>query len=139
MQLRRRILVSGSAAALLYCAFALLAILAAGSSVKPLHEAASSLLAGLAGAFILGSITFGLVPHFLGNFMANSSSSLELLNKTSLAVALISILVGVLSALALIFGLHQAMKPLLVSITLFIGAAAVMCSLKFFYTNRDNE
>jgi hypothetical protein len=45
----------------------------------------------------------------------------------------------VLSALLLIFGVAQAAKPLLVAITRFLGAAAAMCSLKFFYVNRNSQ
>ncbi|HZF98721.1 MAG TPA: hypothetical protein VEY92_10880 [Pseudoxanthomonas sp.] len=82
---------------------------------------------------------FGLIPHLLSKSMETSSSRFDFLNKASLVVALLSILIGVVASLLLIFGVPQAIKPLFVAITLFVGAAAAMCSLKFFLTNRASE
>lgn len=116
----------------------LFTVFAAGN-VKPLHQAAPAALLGLAAAFSLGAFAFGLIPHFFGKSMENTSSTFDLINKASLAIALVSILIGVIASLLLIFGISQAIKPLLVAITLFAGSAATMCSLKFFYTNRNSE
>ncbi len=71
--------------------------------------------------------------------MAGSSSVLDLINRAALMIALCSVLVGVVPGLGLIFGLKGVIEPLLVAITLFLGASATMCSLKFFYINRDAE
>ena len=133
--MRRRLLLAGGITAAIYGAMAGLVAFAAGG-IKPLHEALPAALAGLAAAFALGAVVFGLVPHLLGNVMASASGSFDLINKASLGIALAAIVVGVVSALMLIFGVGEAMTPLLVAITLFVGAAATMCSLKFFLGNR---
>ncbi|MDR0674104.1 MAG: hypothetical protein LBF93_10750 [Zoogloeaceae bacterium] len=71
--------------------------------------------------------------------MKNSINLLDFLNTLSFSVALVSILIGVCASLLLIFGVAQAMKPLLVSITLFLGSFAILCTLRFFHYNRENE
>lgn len=138
MSLRRRALFSGLIASALFAGL-LLAIALASGGIKPLDEAVPAALAGLACAFLLGAVIFGAIPHFLARFMESSSGTFDFINRASLAVALLSILVGVVSSLLLIFGVSQALEPLLVAITLFAGSAAAMCSLKFFYTNRRSE
>lgn len=135
LSLRRRLLFSGLATAGFFTAPMLVVVLASGG-IKPLDEAVPAALAGLACAFLLGAVIFGAIPHFLARLMESSSGTFDFINRASLAVALLSILVGVVSSLLLIFGVSEALKPLLVAITLFAGAAAAMCSLKFFYTNR---
>ncbi|MGY0635247.1 hypothetical protein [Luteimonas sp. A478] len=141
MTLQRRILLSGCASSILYVGLLLL-ILASGK-VKTFNQAAPAALLGIAIAFAIGSLAFGLIPHFLSNlmerFVASTSSTFDLLNKASLAIALVSILIGVTASLLLIFGVSQATRPLLVAITLLAGSAATMCSLKFFFTNRNSE
>lgn len=141
MALQRRILLSGCVGSILYAGLLLL-ILVSGKA-KPFNQAAPAALLGIAIAFSAGALVFGLVPHFLGKFMehfvANASSTFDILNKASLAIALVSILVGVSASLLLIFGISQGAKPLLVAITLFLGSAATMCSLKFFFANRNSE
>lgn len=136
--MRRRILISGFTAAILYAGFVLFVALAAGN-IKLFYQVIPAAIIGLAIAFLSGALVFGLTPHFLGKLMESSSSTFDLINTASLAIALISIVVGVLASLLLIFGISQAIKPLLVAITLFAGSAAAMCSLKFFYTNRAGE
>ena len=110
---------------------------------RPFNQAVPAILSGLAIAFAIGSLALGLIPHFIGKLMGklveNTSSTFDLLNKASLVIALTSIFIGVTASLLLIFGVSQAIKPLLVAITLFIGSAATMCSLKFFFTNRNSE
>lgn len=138
MTLRRRVLISGFTASILYAGFMLFVVVAAGN-IKPFQQVVPAALIGLAIAFLIGALAIGVTPHFLGKFMESSSSTFDLINKASLAVALVSILVGVIASLLLIFGVSQAIKPLLVAITLFAGSAAAMCSLKFFYTNRGGE
>jgi len=138
MTLQRRVLVSGFTACILYIGFMLLVVFAAGN-VKPFHKAAPAALFGAVAAFSLGAVIFGLIPHFLGKLMERTSGTFDLINKASLAIALASILIGVVASLLLIFGISQATKPLLVAITLFAGSAATMCSLKLFYTNRSSE
>ncbi|MEO4045525.1 hypothetical protein AAFN46_00365 [Pseudomonas sp. CAU 1711] len=138
MSLRRRAISAGCVAALLYSGFMLCVLIAAGS-IKPLHQALPAALLGMATAFAVGALAFGLIPHLLSTLMDNSSSTFDLINKASLATALVSILIGVIAALMLIFGVSQAIKPLLVAVTLFAGSAAALCSLRFFFTNRNSE
>jgi len=89
----------------------------------------------------MGATIFGLAPHLraiaMEKLLEHSGSALDLLNNLSLIVALVAVLVGMIAALLLIFGVAQATEPLQVSITLFAGASATMCSLKFFLNNRD--
>ncbi len=135
MTLRRRVLFSGFTTSLLYAGLVLFAGVAAGG-LKPLHQVVPAVSIGLATAFLIGAFVFGVVPHFLGKFMESSSSTFDFINKASLAVALVSIVVGVVASLLLILGISQATRPLLVAITLFAGSAAALCSLKFFHANR---
>ena len=71
-------MLAGGASALVYAALMLLVAAAAGG-IKPLHEALPAALAGLAAAFALGAVVFGLVPHLLGNVMASASGSFDLI------------------------------------------------------------
>lgn len=117
----------------------MLFVASAAGNIGPFHRVATAALVGMVAAFSFGALVFGLLPHLLSKFMENSSGTFDLINNASLAIALVSILIGVLSSLLLIFGVSQAIKPLLVAITLFAGSAATMCSLKFFYTNRNDQ
>lgn len=131
----RRLVVAGGISAAIFGLLAVMVAIAAGG-MKPLHEALPALLAGLAAAFAGGAVVFGWVPHLLGRFMASASDSFDFLNKASLGIALVAIGLGVVSALMMIFGIGAALTPLLVAVTLFVGASATMCSLKFFLGNR---
>lgn|SRR5690554_526618 len=137
--LSRRLLYAGAVASLIYGLCLMALIWGAGAFLKPWQAALPAVLGGLAIAFGVGAVMFGLIPHYLGVFMASSSSMLELINRAALIIALSSVLVGVIAGLMLIFGSSAAVRPLLVAITLFLGASATMCSLKFFYINRGAE
>lgn len=137
--LRRRLVYSGFTASAIYGVFLAVVVVGADNPLKPWVEALPAALAGLAFAFVIGATLFGFIPHYMGIFMSGSSSVLDLINRISLAVALCSVLIGVISGLLLIFGSSDAIKPLLVAITLFLGASATMCSLKFFYINRGAD
>ena len=138
MTFRRRIMISGGVGAALYVAVFIVFLSALDHDVSS-SKVVPALLAGATLAFIVGSFLFGFVPHLMGSFMAEANSALDVVNRVSLAVALISIAVGVLCALAMIGGVATSAKPLLVAITFFLGSAATMCSLKFFYINRAQE
>ena len=72
--------------------------------------------------------------------MKNVPHSLGRINEVSLYVALASIFIGVLIALSLIFSPASdswRYKVLLGCVVLFIGSATTLCSIKFFYVNRD--
>lgn len=86
-----------------------------------------------------GTLALGVTPLLIGRFMASSNSALDLVNKVALVVALASVVMGVLFALATIYGTSSFTKHLLTCVVLFVGAACVLCTLKFFYTNRANE
>lgn len=130
---------AGITSSVIYTVFLTALIVNFEASLKPWWEAFPAALAGLAIAFCIGAVLVGVLPHYLGVFMAGSSNVLDFINRASLAVALGSVLIGVISGLLLIFGLKDVIKPLLVAITLFLGASATMCSLKFFYINRDAD
>ena len=89
----------------------------------------------------IGSVVFLLVvvPVAIGSFMKNSNSVLGFVNKAALAVALISVFMGVLFSLAAIYGNTEYSKALLTCVVLFVGAASALCTIKFFYTNREGE
>lgn len=89
----------------------------------------------------IGSIVFLLVvvPVAIGSFMQNSNSVLGFVNKAALAVALISVFMGVLFSLAAIYGKTEYSKALMTCVVLFVGAASALCTIKFFYTNREGE
>ena len=94
--------------------------------------------------FVVGSVILfwflPLVTIRIGATMNNVSNSLGRVNEISLKIALTSIFVGVLLALSLIFspdGDSWRIKVLLSCVVLFIGAATTLCSIKFFYLNRD--
>lgn len=140
--LRRRLLAAGGIAATVYAACTLLFMLMAreaGQPLRPDPRAIAGIGIGLALASGIGALLFGGLPHLLAISMERTSSLFDLLNKAALATALASVLIGVLSALALIFDIAPATKPLLVAVTLFLGAAATLCSLKFFHANRNSE
>ena len=71
--------------------------------------------------------------------MQNSNSVLGFVNKAALAVALISVFMGVLFSLAAIYGKTEYSKALMTCVVLFVGAASALCTIKFFYTNREGE
>ena len=89
----------------------------------------------------IGSFVFLLVvvPVAIGSFMQNSNSVLGFVNKAALAVALISVFMGVLFSLAAIYGNTEYSKALMTCVVLFVGAASALCTIKFFYTNREGE
>lgn len=138
MVLRRRILISGGVAAAIYLAFAIVFVAVLGLDEAD-YRLAIPISTGAAIAFVVGSLLFGLIPHLLGSFMEMGASGLDVLNRASLAVALISIAVGLIAALALIGGVTTSVKPLLVAIAFFVASSATMCSLRFFYINRARE
>lgn len=89
-----------------------------------------------------GILLLGLVPLLIGtfmSFMASRSSALDMVNEVALVVALASIFMGVLFALAAIYGSTNFTKHLLTCIVLFVGSACTLCTLKFFYTNRSTD
>ena len=86
-----------------------------------------------------GVLLLGVLPLLLGKFMESSSSILDLINKVALIVALTSIFMGVLFALAIIYGNPDFTKHLMTCVVLFIGSSCALCTLKFFYTNRSTD
>lgn len=130
---------AGITASVMYGVFMAVLVAGANESIELWWKAFPGLLLGFASAFLVGAVIFGFIPHYIGAFMDASSSLLDFINSVSLVIALCSVLIGVISGLSLIFGSGDAIKPLLVAITLFIGASATMCSLKFFYINRGAD
>jgi len=86
-----------------------------------------------------GMLLLGLVPFLIVTFMISSSSVLDMVNEVALVVALASIFMGVLFALAAIYGSTNFTKHLLTCVVLFVGSACTLCTLKFFYTNRSTD
>lgn len=113
------------------------------AAIVHLSESSSIFSIGAAISYFafIGSGVFLLVvvPAVIGGFMQNSNSVLGFVNKAALAVALISVFMGVLFALAAIYGNTGYAKALMTCVVLFVGASCALCTIKFFYTNRDGE
>jgi len=87
----------------------------------------------------VGALIFGVFPLGFGALMRSGSSGLNLVNKIALVTALASIIMGVLFALATINGRAGYTQALLSCVALFVGSAATLCTIKFFYANRDSD
>jgi len=137
--LRRRMPAAGTVAAGFYLVLALMLLFTDTTASSVSVSAALALAQGMLYFFVGGSLGFGLLPHLIGHLMNRRAGFLAMLNHAALFLALISVAIGVLAALMLIFGKPEAGKALAVAITLFVGASATMCSLKFFHANREQE
>ena len=96
--------------------------------------------------FIAASvILFWLSPLlliYLNTKLGEIGMNLGRINSLALRTSLLSIVAGVFFALGLIFGAGEKgfiIKGLLVSLVFFVASAAAMCTIKFFYTNREND
>jgi hypothetical protein len=137
--LTRRTIVAGMVTSALYSVLPLMLLMSKEANVSVSVHTVLGFAWGSLLAFIVGAVAFGLIPHLIGTLMNRSSSFFSLLNHAAMFVALMSVATGVISALMMVFGAEEGTKALAVSIILFVGASAIMCTLKFFHANRDRE
>ena len=136
----RRMIAGGAVASVLYGAMLLLVVTSKEANVSWSLKAVLVLATGPLIAFFAGAVALGVIPHLIGMLMNRSSSFFGILNHAAMFVALMSVAIGVISALMMVFGAAKAgTTSLIVSIILFVGASAIMCTLKFFHANRERE
>lgn len=129
----------GTAAILSSIGWLVATLLLSLASSTPVNVFTLSALLGLLQFVGVGILLLGVAPLALSTFMSNTSSALDLINRAALMVALASIFMGVLFALATIYGNTSYTRHLLTCVVLFVGSAATLCTLRFFYTNRSGE
>lgn len=113
-----------------------------GAHPRPTDIRFGSLALALGGLVLPVVLIFWLLPTVLMKAFQMSDGFLSNLNRVAVVVALLSAAMGVVAGLLMIWAPeHHATngKILGTSVVLFAGSAAVLCTIKFFYHNRDHE